>query len=237
MATAESGPVLAVASHRREFAGLLRHASWVSPLPWPIQHASNAKISNSEWILAANGEGPRCAAAAMRCALESSTPAAVVSTGFCGALDPALRSGDVFVARKVIDGSGIEYEAMLPRASRECATGALLSLDRIAVTAGEKAALLCRGAAAVEMEAATVAEAARRRAIPFYCIRVVSDGAQSDLPVDFNRHRTAEGRIDTWGVARHAAIRPWLWPRLFRITLDASHASRILGDYLAACRF
>lgn len=237
MATAELGPVLAVASHRREFAGLLRHASGVRPLPWPVRHASAAQIADSEWILAANGEGPRCAEAAMRCALRTSNPRAVLSTGFCGALDPALRAGDIFAAERIIDAAGEEYAAMPPAAHRKTARGALLSLDRVAVSAREKAELRTRGAAAVEMEAGAVAEAARRQGIPFYCIRVVSDDAHGDLPVDFNRFRKGDGSIDTPRVVRNAVLKPWIWPRMIRMAFDGARASRNLGDYLADCRF
>ena len=57
-------------------------------------------------LLAANGAGPKLAAhvveiairAAIRAELSSSELEAVVSTGFCGALDPALNEAQIVVA-------------------------------------------------------------------------------------------------------------------------------------------
>lgn len=237
MATAEGGPVLAVASHRREFAGLTRHAARVSPLGWPIRHAVNTRISDSEWILAANGEGRQCAAEAMRCALAACSPRAVVSTGLCGALDPALKAGDIFAPDEVVDEAGQRYNALPPPSRRAVARGALISLDRVAATAREKAELRNSGARVVEMEAGAVAGAAQARGIPFYCIRVVSDAAGVDLPVDFNRFRTAAGSIDAGRVARKAAVTPRIWLPMVRLAIDAARATTALGEYLADCRF
>lgn len=237
MDTAESGPVLAVAALAREFSGLLRHASSVERLDSPVRTASRAVIADSDWLLVANGEGPRCAAAAIKWALESAVPRAVLSTGYCGALSPELAEGDIFAATEVRDETGASFPALTPPASRPSRRGPVLSMDRVAATAREKAELNATGAGVVEMEAAAVACAAGVKGLPFYCIRVVSDSASADLPIDFNLFRRGDGSIDSRRVARHALARPQSWPALVRLAFHASRASNLLGDYLADCRF
>lgn len=237
MATAEMRPILAVAAQAREFAGLLRHASSVSRLAAPIVLASRARIAESDWLLAANGEGPVNAAAAAYWALSHSTPRAVVSTGFCGALDPRLAPGDIWTATEVRDEHGASCQASTPACHRTAYSGPLLSIDQIASTRTRKRELRRSGAGVVEMEAAAVAGAAGQRGVPFFCVRAVSDGAASDLPLDFNRYRDAAGRLPAGRIARAALPRPWSWVGMIRLALDASKASKALGDYLAECRF
>jgi adenosylhomocysteine nucleosidase len=237
MATAKEGPVLAVAAHAREFSGLLRHAGEASSMETTLSHASRARINGAEWILAANGEGPRCAAEAMRWALATSLPRAVVSTGYCGALVLELQVGDIWAAEEVVGESGEKFKAREPRTESAARRGAVLSIDRVASTAAEKARLADSGAGVVEMEAVAVAAAAESRGLPFYCVRVVSDVAGKDLPIDFNLYRDINGRVNTRQVARSAAWRPWIWPDMIRLARNATRASKALGEYLADCRF
>jgi nucleoside phosphorylase len=228
--------ILAVAAERAEFAGLLAHAADVSPLGWPLAYACSARIGGRPWLLTANGPGPHLAGKAVRTGLERGRPAVVLSTGWCGALDESLQVAEVFVATQV--------EAPAPRRKFTCCTvpgaasGPLVSLDRVAVTVAEKSQLRQQtGAAAVEMEAAAVADAAHSAGTPFYCIRSVSDGAAASFPLDFNRCRSSDGRFSIAKILASALLKPSAFPALFRLRSDAARASISLGDFLADCRF
>jgi hypothetical protein len=239
MDTADPLPVLAVAAEPLEFRGLLRHARQVRPLRWPLAWAREAVIGSRRWILAAHGPGPRLARAAAETALDrASGRAAVLSTGFCGALDPALPFGAIFAAREVLDAStSRRYPAALPSSAPPFHDGLLWSQDRVAVSPGDKAALRTSGAAAVDMEAAAVAAEAFRRNAPFYCIRVVSDPAAEPLPLDFNRLRGPDGRFSRFHITFAALRHPSSLIPLIRFGRRCRLAAGILGDFLVACRF
>jgi adenosylhomocysteine nucleosidase len=213
MATAER-TWLVVAAESRELQGILKRCGASAILDWPAAFAREAKWRGDRWLLVANGPGKRLAAQVMEKRIEVD---GVISTGFCGALDPALRVGDIVDAR-----------------SRRIHTA-----DRVAVTAREKAALFAStGAAAVEMEAAALEQAASAWRVPFYCFRAVSDTAAEDMPLDFNLYRDAAGRFSRGRIALAALARPFTAiPALLRLDRNCRIAAESLGDFFADCTF
>jgi len=200
-----------------------------------LSFACRAVIGGQPWVMVANGPGARLAHTAAWTGCGMTTVRAVVSTGYCGGLDPGLALGDIFAAAEVRKWPAADsYSAMPVRAPH---SGLLLSVDRVAVTPAEKAALYSSGGAAVEMEAGAVAAVAGSMGLPFYCVRVVSDTAREELPLDFNRYRDQAGRFSRSGIAMAAAMRPWSIPGLIRFDRNSRRASLTLGDFLADCRF
>jgi adenosylhomocysteine nucleosidase len=216
---------LLVAAEAREFAGILKRAAPARDLPWPnAAFAREIAWNGARWLLVANGPGPALAGKALE-----TNPAvdAVISIGFCGALDPALRIGDIVVSGEL---KGVRASFI---------RGDVLSLDRVAVTAEEKRKLRdSTGAAVVEMESAAVAKKAREWGVPFRCVRVVSDTAGEDMPLDFNRYRDADGRFQRLRIAGAALARPFTaLPGLVRLDRNCRHAAEQLGEFLADCQF
>jgi adenosylhomocysteine nucleosidase len=202
---------LMVAAERREFDGILKRFGASLYLDWPAEFAREARYRGDRFLMIANGPGPRLVEKALEKKIEVD---GMISTGFCGALDEALRVGDI------VSGEGI------------------LSMDRVVVTVEEKRALREKtGAAAVEMEAAAVAKKAAEWGVPFRSIRVVSDAALEDMPLDFNEYRDAEGRFSRTRIALAALARPFTRvPALLRLDRNSRIAARSLGDYFAHCR-
>jgi hypothetical protein len=236
MEPADAAPILAVGAECREFSGLLRLATSVSKLSWPIAFARRILLSGRTWLLAANGPGPRLAAEAAQAAVRNCRPSAVLSTGLCGALDPAIPVQSIFVATEVRSSARV-FPACIPAQPCNGFSGPLLTQDRVAVTAAEKAVLFASGARAVDMEAAAVASQAERLGIPFYCVRVISDEAGYSLPLDFNRYRDATGRFSRLRIALAAVTRPAVVAPLMRFDSVCRRSAILLGESLADCRF
>ena|ERR1043166_6630514 len=206
--------LLLVAAERREFDGILRRAGASKSIDWPTAHfAREATWRGDRWWFIANGPGPRL----VERALEERQPVdAMITTGFCGALDPALRVGDM-----VLDFAS------------------LVSEDRVIVTAEEKRTLHEQtGAAAAEMEAGAVERIARAWGVPFHCARVVSDTAHENLPLDFNRYRDRDGRFSRTRIALAAVLRPFsVMPALLRLDRNCAVAAEALGEFFANHQF
>jgi adenosylhomocysteine nucleosidase len=219
---------LMVAAEAREFEGILKRADSVRPLKWPgAAFSREAAWKNSRWFLIANGPGSRLVERALDQKHDGKQNVdRILSVGFCGALDPALQIGDIVVSGEVPKGVGASF-----------VRGDVVSVDRVAITAQDKCDLRAStGAAVVEMESAAVAQKAREWDVPFGCVRVVSDAAGEDLPLDFNQYRDADGRFERMRIALEAVGHPFtVLPGLIRLDRHCRRAAERLGEFLANC--
>jgi adenosylhomocysteine nucleosidase len=229
--------ILLVAADRMEFRGILQRVTGVSPAHLALDWSRSARLGNHELVLAANGAGAHRAASAVDAALQLFPAEAIVSTGFCGALAPELAIADIVVGTAISAGPRT-FPALHPGSDRQHHMGVVCSIDHVAQTAEEKRRLRAGGASVVEMEAAGVAERARARGVPFYCVRVVTDLAGEDMANDFNRALRPDGHFATIGILQGALRRPRMrLPELFRLRNRCVRAARVLGDFIADCRF
>jgi adenosylhomocysteine nucleosidase len=109
-------------------------------------------------------------------------PTVVVSAGFSGAVVSGLRVGDLIVANEVYDGAGVCRPATWPRAAAAYRPYRILTVPHIVGSPAEKRRLGERtGAAAVDMESAVVAQTCGGAAVPFGCLRAISDDVDTNL--------------------------------------------------------
>jgi nucleoside phosphorylase len=222
-----------VAAERRELEGLLAHVDGVEKLNWPLDFARRGRLNGVEIVTVANGPGPRLAGDAVDAVEQNEAMHALVSIGFCGALQPSLGACDIFVATEV---NGVA-STLVPSCLRPFTMGKLLSIDRVVSTAAEKA-VLAKNADAVEMEAAAVGDRAMRRHVPFYAVRVVTDTSEESFPLDFNAVRSSDGRFSRAKILAAALRRPaTVLPELIKLNKRTKRAARALGDFLADARF
>ena len=168
-------------------------------------------------------------------------PSALLSFGVAGALDPALRVGDVVVAAEV-SGAGETARApwIVPAdaawsAALLAATGArqgrAAGLGAPAATPAIKASLRgSTGATVVDMESAAVALVARERGLPFAVLRVVSDAAGDALPRAALAGLRTDGSTDALAVLGGLLRRPGDLPALLRTARDFGRAMTRLRD-------
>lgn len=237
--------ILYVASEASELKPLANLLTALRKLKWPLDYAYEGIWESRRMMLAANGAGPKLAAQAVEVAiravmvaeLSSSRLEAVVSTGWCGALDPELRESQIVVATQVLDVSTNETFDCAPiEADGEFVSGVVASQNSIANGANEKERLRALGAVAIDMEAAGAAARARRAGLPFCCIKVVSDRADESFPFDLNNFRTSEGRIARGKIVVQALAHPNRLPVLFQLKRRTEDAARALGEFLVGCR-
>ncbi len=238
--------IVYIAAERMELQPFAGYLQGVRELNLPLDFACEGTLEGRRIVLAANGAGPRLASAAAGLVMRSLNALgtlsdrleAVVSTGFCGALDPGLRPNNIVVGEAIVDcEGGISHACAMPfRVPALVATGAVLSQDRVASSADEKTRLGAHGALAVEMESAGVFAQVQRTGVPCFCIKIVSDSADESFSLDLNRMRSPEGRILRGKIVRSALVRPHLWPELLRLKKRAETAATALGDFLVSCR-
>jgi len=115
-------------------------------------------------------------------------PRLVLSAGFAGALQEDRQVGDVVLATELADEHGRSWRATWPRElpagewRPPLHRGRVVTVDRLV---GEPEAKRSLGkefhAVAVDMESATVADACSRHAIPFGCVRAISEDVNTFL--------------------------------------------------------
>jgi adenosylhomocysteine nucleosidase len=229
--------VLLVAAEAREFAGLLRCCTGVRKLKWPVDWVRYGECRGRDFWMAANGAGAAHAGHAAECGYTECRPEVIVSMGFCGALDPALNIGDIFVAA-AIESAGRRVPVCVPQPPSAHATGVLASIGQVAQTAAEKQALRAGGASAVEMEAAGVARCAAQHDVPLFCVRSVTDTAGQSFVTDFNGALTSAGHFATIRILKSALRNPRrAFPELIRLRHFCEIATSNLGEFIAGCRF
>jgi 4-hydroxy-3-methylbut-2-en-1-yl diphosphate reductase len=160
------------------------------------------------------GMGPRRASAASAPAARTDADAVAVA-GFCGALDPALRPGDLVVATELRGPAGTItcptaalVAGALRRRGLAVHEGPIAGTPRL-VSGATRAELRATGAIAVDMESPWLAAAAAGR--PLAVVRAVLDTPTRELwnPFAltagtvraFRALRSAAGVLDAWGRA------------------------------------
>ena len=178
-------------------------------------------------------------------------PSLVLTCGFAGGLNPDLKLGDVvfvaesFPSRRRGDESQIK-EKLEPHhiVSHEklVAVGArpakFFCADRIATTVAEKKALRAEtGADVVEMESAAIQAVCAERGIPCATIRVVSDTANEDLPLDFNALAKPDKSLDfgklAWAIAKSPGKIGALMALQKKTSFAANQLSAVLGKVIS----
>ncbi len=175
-------------------------------------------------VIVCGGIGPEAARRAAEAAIALYSPRRIYSAGFAGALDPALKVGDLIWPSRVIDARDGSSTTLPGRG------GALVTFAFVA-NAAQKANLRDSfSAQAVDMEAAAVGRAAAVHRIQFLVIKAISDEADFEFPA-MERFTDSNGVFSEVRFVCFAAARPWLWSRVLRMANNSRRAARAL-DHL-----
>jgi len=173
------------------------------------------------------GIGSQNAEASLRRFLAGNLPKLILTCGFAGGLNPELENGDVVY----ITG----YAALDQKlAAADAKHASFFSAARIATTVAEKKQLrAATGADVVEMESGTILAICRESRIPCAMVRVISDTAGEDLPLDFNALSRPDMSLDYGKLAWAVARAPWKIGALIQLHKKTSYAAQQLADVLA----
>lgn len=215
----EPGPILVVAALGREIMALTRLLARSRRESIGHLRLPRGELSGRDVMALVTGDGAMAAERGLSFVLERRRVAAVLGMGIAGGLSPDLTAGDLVLAGRVEDSAGTAFEPPRWRWSDRATEvvrrrGSVLSADEIAGPAHEKRRLWQRlGSpvnAVVDLESATWARLAAASGLPWLILRAVSDTAEEDLPLDFNRFRGADGRVRGSKVFAHALAHPSL---------------------------
>lgn len=166
-------------------------------------------------------------------------PPGLLSFGLCGGLTPDLPAGILVIGTEVrVGGEAIATDAAYRDRLRAILPAAhaavVVSSDRIAATAADKAALRPKAAptAIVDMESGAAALTACRLGVPFVVLRAVSDPAEAGLPPAALLALTPGGRPRPSSVLASLARRPAQLPALIRLGRDTARAFAALRGIL-----
>ena len=163
--------------------------------------------------------------------LAVNSPAQVFTCGFAGGLNPELKLGDVR-----FETADASLGSRLIAASAKPAT--FFCADRIATTVAEKKQLRSEtGADMVEMESAAIHAVCRERGIPCATVRVISDTAAEDLPLDFNALSKPDKSLDFGKLFLAIAKSPGKIGALMALQKKTSFAAQQLAAVLARVVF
>lgn len=198
----------------------------------------HARVGDADVSVVVTGAGRFAMQQNLQRAFDEQPDACIVS-GLAGALKPAYRPGAILAARTAADVAGTRLVAsdpgLIPHA-RECGARIVdkfLVSDRVMSNAEEKRALGATGDA-VDMESVYILAAAAQREVPAVAIRAISDGVESDLPLDFDRTFDERGAVSVSKVLGQIAARPHRIGGLLRLAKESEKAATALAKFLDA---
>jgi adenosylhomocysteine nucleosidase len=205
--------------------------------PATRRHESLTPLADGT-LLAVSGMG-RAAAARSAQLLIDAGATALASWGMAGGLDPALAAGTIFLPSEVISPDGVsvttarhwrERLGSALAAQRPLTQGRLLTSSKAVGSLAAKATLFREmGAAAVDMESLSVAEAAEARQLPFIAVRVIVDSAADALPQAVTAAADNEGHLQIWRLMGALARTPADLAPLIRLARRYRAANRSLA--------
>jgi adenosylhomocysteine nucleosidase len=155
-----------------------------------------------------SGVGRGLARAAAERLLRDPLPDLVIAAGFCGALVPRLRVGDVVTSPRIV------------------------TVDHLVSDPSEKRRLAhAHGADAVDMESFAIAEVCAAKGIPFRAVRAVSDCVDTELSPELVRSLSG-GHVSVWKACAALAQKPSLLGEFLRLGRDTRLAARNLSAAL-----
>jgi len=169
--------------------------------------------------------------------LLSGRPHLCISSGLAGGLNPALKNGDIVVARSlalVEGGEQVNSKRRLVEIAEACggrAVDVFLCSKHIVSQAQYKGAMATFGDV-VEMESYHILHRAIGSQVACVAIRGISDAHDEDLPLDFEKVLDPGGRLNVRGLVLQLIRFPNRIPALVKFGRRTESTTERLADFL-----
>jgi uridine phosphorylase len=230
----------------RKIAGGLRRGHHVSILLTGIGR-QNAEKSVREFLAGGASVPASRSQDQARLARTLAPPDLVLTCGFAGGLNPDLKLGEVVFEifprssrgneAQIKIGNQLEppyvgsYEKLLAAGAKQAK---FFCADHVATAAAEKKKMRDEtGADAVEMESAAIHAVCAEKHIPCATVRVISDTANEDLPLDFNALAKPDKSLDFSKLFLTVAKSPGKIGALMELQKKSKFAAEKLAEVLA----
>jgi len=198
--------------------------------------------SRDNLLLIETGVGVENVERRLHARLQGAGVGAVLGIGLAGSLSPVLKVSDLVLGQEVLGSSRLTPSPQLLSLAKEVRIegtaifpGTVLTVNDMVCTAKGKRRLASRveqPIACVDMESWAVARFCTSLQIPFLIVRSISDGFDEDLPLNFSRHRRADGNLDFVRIGASALIRPRSLGGLWRLGRRARLCTRHLAQFV-----
>ena len=246
-----------LAARKEELAGVLTGVS-VTPIEAPGEivafRGTIPESGGRETVFVLSGSGESRAQTASTWLIRELNISALVITGFAGAADPTLTTGNLVIASDIyrlngtaLDwsigglGSGLKPDQELLTLSRSAVEvagivflqGPIVSLEMVAKTPGIKHWIgKTYGATATDLDSFNIAEVASQADVPFVCARAILDPTDVELLDLVSDVDGAPGSGRMLTSARYTLLRPLDIPGLARLRKSAKIASESLTRFI-----
>jgi len=193
----------------------------------PFRKIAESLVASVQAEILVTGIGRQNAEQSVRGFLATHSPDRVLTCGFAGGLNPDLKLGEV-----VFETLDEKLRAKL--LGVEAKPAKFFCAGRIATSVAEKKRLRDEtGADAVEMESAAIHAVCGERGIPCATLRVISDTAGEDLPLDFNALAKPDKNLDYGKLFLAIAKSPGIIGALMELQKKTKFAAEQLAEVLA----
>ncbi|HON06473.1 MAG TPA: hypothetical protein PLW02_00065 [Verrucomicrobiota bacterium] len=157
--------------------------------------------------------------------LANDKPEIVLTCGFAGALNPALKFNTI------VYSATDELKPILN--SYGAVESKFYCSDRLIYSASKKLKLYqTTNADAVEMESGIIYDICTKQNISCAIIRIISDTANEDLPMNFDEITAENGKIIYSKLFLKLLKRPQLIPQLLKFQNKINQSAKNLGEFL-----
>lgn len=236
---AGAGPTLVAAAMPEELAPLIDRLAGKRRGRVGACRVVEGRLGGTPLVVARTGDGRESAAAGARALIDRYRPSRLIVVGVAGALSRGVAAGRLVVAEAVRDGEGaagapdgdwtrraVERLDALP--------GVVLSVPRVLGRAVDKARAVheagIRGTAVVDLESAAFGRVATAAGIPWTVLRVVSDTADEDIPINLAACSDEGGRVVRARVAARLLARPGAAVGMWSLRRRVIAAAETLAD-------